>query len=150
MPRDRAKVAEELDKFIVKVESLWGTESPPINLATQMLQASSAPRPSAVDVLQHCWLAPPLFRMDATPLPMQPRNQAAPLNEAPSLSSEGRPTASHPTQPVSEAAPLKGALLPSSGGPAQPTSQAAALKHCLLYTSPSPRDLSTSRMPSSA
>ena len=24
------------------------------------------------------------------------------------------------------------------------------LKHCLLYTSPSPRDLSTSRMPSSA
>ena len=25
-----------------------------------------------------------------------------------------------------------------------------ALKHCLLYTSPSPRDLSTSRMPSSA
>jgi len=27
---------------------------------------------------------------------------------------------------------------------------AAALKVCLLYTSPSPRDLSTSRMPSSA
>ena len=26
----------------------------------------------------------------------------------------------------------------------------AALKNCLLYTSPSPRDLSTSRMPSSA
>ena len=24
------------------------------------------------------------------------------------------------------------------------------IKHCLLYTSPSPRDLSTSRMPSSA
>ena len=28
--------------------------------------------------------------------------------------------------------------------------QAAALLSCLLYTSPSPRDLSTSRMPSSA
>ena len=27
---------------------------------------------------------------------------------------------------------------------------AALLRHCLLYTSPSPRDLSTSRMPSSA
>ena len=26
----------------------------------------------------------------------------------------------------------------------------ALIKHCLLYTSPSPRDLSTSRMPSSA
>ena len=28
--------------------------------------------------------------------------------------------------------------------------EAEALEHCLLYTSPSPRDLSTSRMPSSA
>ncbi len=28
--------------------------------------------------------------------------------------------------------------------------KAAAVKSCLLYTSPSPRDLSTSRMPSSA
>ena len=28
--------------------------------------------------------------------------------------------------------------------------QEGLLKHCLLYTSPSPRDLSTSRMPSSA
>ena len=28
--------------------------------------------------------------------------------------------------------------------------QLAELTHCLLYTSPSPRDLSTSRMPSSA
>ncbi len=26
----------------------------------------------------------------------------------------------------------------------------STVKHCLLYTSPSPRDLSTSRMPSSA
>ena len=30
------------------------------------------------------------------------------------------------------------------------TRQQQALNHCLLYTSPSPRDLSTSRMPSSA
>jgi len=28
--------------------------------------------------------------------------------------------------------------------------EAALYQHCLLYTSPSPRDLSTSRMPSSA
>ena len=28
--------------------------------------------------------------------------------------------------------------------------QLSFIKHCLLYTSPSPRDLSTSRMPSSA
>ena len=31
-----------------------------------------------------------------------------------------------------------------------PTGTVAALESCLLYTSPSPRDLSTSRMPSSA
>ena len=31
-----------------------------------------------------------------------------------------------------------------------PSSDAALYEHCLLYTSPSPRDLSTSRMPSSA
>ena len=33
---------------------------------------------------------------------------------------------------------------------AQPTQLAHILTACLLYTSPSPRDLSTSRMPSSA
>ena len=33
---------------------------------------------------------------------------------------------------------------------AQQTADAADRKACLLYTSPSPRDLSTSRMPSSA
>ena len=31
-----------------------------------------------------------------------------------------------------------------------PQAMAEQIKHCLLYTSPSPRDLSTSRMPSSA
>ena len=31
-----------------------------------------------------------------------------------------------------------------------PTKVAALIDNCLLYTSPSPRDLSTSRMPSSA
>ena len=31
-----------------------------------------------------------------------------------------------------------------------PDSRGAQHQHCLLYTSPSPRDLSTSRMPSSA
>ena len=30
------------------------------------------------------------------------------------------------------------------------TAQTEEIKNCLLYTSPSPRDLSTSRMPSSA
>ena len=34
--------------------------------------------------------------------------------------------------------------------PADRLSEFATLYHCLLYTSPSPRDLSTSRMPSSA
>ena len=37
-------------------------------------------------------------------------------------------------------------LLITAGG----TGKAVNLKNCLLYTSPSPRDLSTSRMPSSA
>ena len=37
-----------------------------------------------------------------------------------------------------------------SFGPPAPTLVAAAVTTCLLYTSPSPRDLSTSRMPSSA
>ena len=32
----------------------------------------------------------------------------------------------------------------------QQTKDLAAIRYCLLYTSPSPRDLSTSRMPSSA
>ena len=34
--------------------------------------------------------------------------------------------------------------------PSQPKISCAHHNHCLLYTSPSPRDLSTSRMPSSA
>ena len=37
-----------------------------------------------------------------------------------------------------------------AGGPAVGQPVAALTKVCLLYTSPSPRDLSTSRMPSSA
>ena len=35
-------------------------------------------------------------------------------------------------------------------GPQADASVSSHLKSCLLYTSPSPRDLSTSRMPSSA
>ena len=46
-------VAEGLDKFMHKVESLWGTESPPITLVTQMLQTLPVQRPSAMEVLQH-------------------------------------------------------------------------------------------------
>ena len=42
------------------------------------------------------------------------------------------------------------ALLDQSGGSARPLLQKAGANICLLYTSPSPRDLSTSRMPSSA
>ena len=47
------------------------------------------------------------------------------------------------------------ALLSEDGGLARNLVQMsganlAQLEHCLLYTSPSPRDLSTSRMPSSA
>ena len=38
----------------------------------------------------------------------------------------------------------------NSGIDALTTSAAVAVRTCLLYTSPSPRDLSTSRMPSSA
>ena len=34
--------------------------------------------------------------------------------------------------------------------PVEPVAEAAKVEPCLLYTSPSPRDLSTSRMPSSA
>ena len=39
---------------------------------------------------------------------------------------------------------------PSGGGPGMVLKPDVAAKACLLYTSPSPRDLSTSRMPSSA
>ena len=41
-------------------------------------------------------------------------------------------------------------LLPLAGRPVIAWTLEAALRACLLYTSPSPRDLSTSRMPSSA
>ena len=53
------------------------------------------------------------------------------------------------------AAPKPGTAARDSGtapkpGAARPGPKPAAPKPCLLYTSPSPRDLSTSRMPSSA
>ena len=112
---DRAMVAEELDKFIIKVESQWESESLPIILATQMLHTLPAQRPCAMEVLRHSWLAPPLFGAD-TP---------APLMEG------GRPPGSHPKPPGSEAAPLMEAP-PSSGEPAQPTSEVAALKGATL------------------
>ena len=98
LPRgpDRAMVAQGLDKFIHKVESLCGTESPPMTLVTHMLQKLLVLRPSATEVLQHFWLAPPLFGM-GTP---------APLKEAPLPSSGG------PAQPTSEAAALKEPHLP--------------------------------------
>ena len=40
--------------------------------------------------------------------------------------------------------------LQTQGGPKKRSSVALVSRACLLYTSPSPRDLSTSRMPSSA
>ena len=40
--------------------------------------------------------------------------------------------------------------LDKDGNKTEPMKSAAKSKNCLLYTSPSPRDLSTSRMPSSA
>ena len=43
-----------------------------------------------------------------------------------------------------------GVLWPFMGNDIYPEKNADELKACLLYTSPSPRDLSTSRMPSSA
>ena len=39
---------------------------------------------------------------------------------------------------------------PPPPDPAPPKGSPAGVNSCLLYTSPSPRDLSTSRMPSSA
>ena len=93
-------VAEKLSEFFHKVKSQGDSESPPITLVTQMLHMLPGQGPSAMKVLQHFWLAPPLFGMD-TPVPMQPM-QAAPLNKAPSLSSGGRPPVSHPKQPLSE------------------------------------------------
>ena len=86
-------VAEGLDKFIIKVESLWESESLPITLATQMLQTLLAQRPCAMEVLRHSWLAPPLFGAD-TPAPLHPKppgSEAAPLMEAPP-SSAGPPS----------------------------------------------------------
>ena len=41
-------------------------------------------------------------------------------------------------------------MTPGAAGDRRLWTWSAWVKHCLLYTSPSPRDLSTSRMPSSA
>ena len=41
-------------------------------------------------------------------------------------------------------------IIQSPGGEIEPAYQISKVCNCLLYTSPSPRDLSTSRMPSSA
>ena len=56
------------------------------------------------------------------------------------------------TQPKQTTLPPLGVAAPKNPGPVQPSSFSLPpnLKDCLLYTSPSPRDLSTSRMPSSA
>ena len=72
-------VAEKLSEFIHKVESQGDTESPPITLVTQMLHMLPGQRPSAMEVLQHFWLAPPLFGFGmVTPVPMQPMYHVAP------------------------------------------------------------------------
>ena len=53
---------------------------------------------------------------------------------------------------ITGAAQMDGAILVVSAadGPMPQTREHVLLARCLLYTSPSPRDLSTSRMPSSA
>ena len=43
-----------------------------------------------------------------------------------------------------------GVIIAGAGGSAHLPGMISAITSCLLYTSPSPRDLSTSRMPSSA
>ena len=87
---DRAMAAIGLDRFILKIESLRVTESPSITLVTEMLQTLPARRPSAMEALQHPWLAPPSYGID-TPAPRQPMSEVAPLNQAPSQSSVGHP-----------------------------------------------------------
>jgi hypothetical protein len=88
-----------------------------------MLQTLPAQRPRAMEVLQHSWLAPPLFGAD-TPVPRQPLNQAArpAMNAPPSSGGPAQPT------PGVAALNLKGQPLPSSGGPAQLSPEVAALE----------------------
>jgi len=72
-------VEEKLEKFILRVAAQRDTDVLPITLATQMLQTLPAQRPRAMEVLQHFWLAPPLFGFGmVTPVPMQPMYHVAP------------------------------------------------------------------------
>ena len=85
------------------------------------------------------WLSEPLYRVDAdcsgcTNLKMQTHGKHEKIP----------PRRKHTTKPTSAQRPR-----PPQEGARKTTSHALA-HTCLLYTSPSPRDLSTSRMPSSA
>ena len=56
-----------------------------------------------------------------------------------------------PPPPIATRTPSRGRASASSSGVPPPVQQQVVMSSgCLLYTSPSPRDLSTSRMPSSA
>ena len=75
LPRDPdpTVVAQGLDKFTRKVDSLRGTGSPPNALVTQILQTLPAQRPCAMEVLQHPWLAPQqLDEGMPVPTPLEP------------------------------------------------------------------------------
>ena len=66
-----------------------------------------------------------------------------------SLAPSEMETLTSPTQPMASEE-VRQILLPLSRLLHLHAAQVQSLKVCLLYTSPSPRDLSTSRMPSSA
>ena len=73
----------------------------------------------------------------------QPPTAAEEVAEAVKAAEEAVAT----TEQAEEAMPAEEA---ASETPAETTTEEAEEEPCLLYTSPSPRDLSTSRMPSSA
>lgn len=114
-------VAEELDKFMQKVESQRGTDSHPIMLVTQMLQMMPTRRPWALEALQHPWLealikgGPEESMSEAAeqrltnelhspnsgeplpgPLPKQQASEAVALQQVPLLSSGGHAPEPHP------------------------------------------------------
>ena len=82
----------------------------------------------------------------------RPRKEAKPVKEARFEEPEEAEEAEEPQEPVLDPASVLAQVLLQGEAEAR-RRQAERYKNmlgCLLYTSPSPRDLSTSRMPSSA